>query len=113
MNQLDMNFRQRKRDQERASQQQTRVMALLSDGEWHTARSVCGLLVGITDRALRQIAEDSNGEIISGQLGYRLTKFATRKELNHAERWLLSQARHMQERVIQIRRARNRSGKAA
>jgi hypothetical protein len=91
------------------------VYQWLSDGQWHTAKSFAG---GIArqrgfDRLLRIIADRSQGRIISGQFGYKLTQFATSEEIDHAERWLLSQARKMTERAVEIRKARNSGGKAA
>lgn len=92
------------------------VMQWLSDGEWHTARNFrtfgnVEIRIAGIDRTLRTIADRSEGQIISGQKGYKLTKFATTEEIDHAERWLLSQARKMTERAVEIRKARN--GRAA
>ena len=87
----------------------------LSDGLWHTAKSfhAPGVVIRGMDRVLRTVAERSHGQIISGQRGYKLTRCASVEEIDHAEGWLLSQARHMTERAVEIRRARNRSGVAA
>ncbi len=81
----------------------------LSDGQWHTAKSfqVEGVEMRGIDRVLRTVAERSKGQVISGQKGYKLTRFATVEEIDHAESWLLSQARHMTARAVEIRRARN------
>ena len=90
-----------------------RVLELLQDGSWHRAKSLCGAISGLTDRGLRQIAEGSRGAVISGQRGYKLTAKATTEEIDHAEAWLLSQAKHMTDRARQIRICRNRKGVAA
>ena len=82
-----------------------RAMALLSDGKWHTAKA---LRSAVAERTMREIAERSDGEIISGQKGYRLTQFATATECRHAEAWLQSQGRKMITRAIAIRNARAR-----
>jgi hypothetical protein len=86
----------------------TRAMRLvLDDGAWHTAASIRDRM-GLSDRSQRAVAEHSQGQIISGQQGYKLTRAATCEELDRAEAWLLSQARHMVDRARQIRLARNR-----
>ena len=74
---------------------------------WLTARAI-EAESGLGDRLLRALAEASDGEIISGQLGYRLTCEATLAELDAAEGWLRSQAKKMTARAVQIRVARNR-----
>jgi len=94
------------------------VYQLLADGQWHTARSfqdVGNVTIKITgiDRMVWLVAERSAGKIISGQKGYKLTKFATTEEIDHAERWLLSQASKMKARALEIRRSRNQGGRAA
>lgn len=88
------------------------VIDELADGRWHTARALVDTL-GFDERLVRLIADRSMGQIISGQKGYKLTKCATVEEIDHAERWLLSQARKMTERATEIRRARNQGGRAA
>ena len=82
-----------------------RVMQALSDGRWHTASSLRAV---VAERTMREIAEQSDGEIISGQKGYRLTQYATATECRHAEAWLQSQGRKMIARAIAIRNARAR-----
>lgn len=58
------------------------------------------------ERYIRALANASKGRIISGQLGYRLTKEATFEEVIHAENWLRHQARAMMERAEAISRCR-------
>lgn len=53
-------------------------------------------------RRLRAIAKASKGEIISGQLGYRLTREASQAEYFHARDWMNSQADEMKSRVVEI-----------
>jgi DNA-directed RNA polymerase beta subunit len=92
------------------------VYAWLSDGAWHTARSFRthgGIVINGAERELRIVAERSQGRIISGQKGYKLTRCASVEEIDHAERWLISQANKMRERAVEIRRARNSGGVAA
>jgi hypothetical protein len=101
---------QARRDQEAATRLEADVYEWLSDGNWHTAITFGPARV---DRMLRIVAERSQGRIISGQYGYKLTKYATTEEIDHAERWLLSQGRKMIDRAREIRIARNRSGAAA
>ena len=90
----------------------------LEDGSWHTSKSferkwnTGERIIGL-DRLLRIVAERSQGQIISGQKGYKLTKYATTEEIDHAERWLLSQASKMKARAVEIRKCRNAGGRAA
>lgn len=84
----------------------------LSNGGWHKGRELCAALQ-TDERTLRQAAADSDGAVISGQLGYRLTAHATTQEIDRAENFYRSQARHMLRRAIQVRRARNQGGRAA
>lgn len=78
---------------------------------WMLAREILlalrGLYPGWHDRHLRELANASEGRIISGQRGYRLTREATDDECDHAESWLRHQARAMTERAVAIRRCRN------
>jgi hypothetical protein len=56
-------------------------------------------------RQLREIANASQGKIISGQKGYRHIRHATPEEILHAAAWLEHQAVEMGERAKAIRRA--------
>jgi len=97
-------------DTERKTASREMVIAFreaLSGNGWKTAREIREA-TGIDDRVLRLCAESSDGEIISGQLGYKLTAEATPAEIIHAESWLLSQAKRMTDRARQIRVAMNR-----
>jgi hypothetical protein len=60
-----------------------------------------------SDRTIRALANASDGQIISGQQGYRLTREATLDEIKHAAGWLKHQAAEMQRRAIQIERVRH------
>lgn len=57
-----------------------------------------------TRRFLRKLAEESNGEVISGQAGYKWIGHATAEEVNHAANWLERQASLMGSRAGAIRR---------
>ena len=89
-----------------------RFLMTISDGRWYQARELKALL-HISDRRLRQLAEFSRGQIVSGQLGYRLTRCASVDEIDHAEAWLISQGRKMIDRAREIRISRNKGGIAA
>ena len=78
------------------------VSALRGQG-WRTARHL-SFHLGTSDRELRAMAEASEGEIISGQKGYKLSAEATIEEIDHAANWLISQGKKMLERGIEIRR---------
>ena len=83
------------------------MKAALAGAGWKTARQIAQAL-GFDDRYLRLCAEASRGEIISGQKGYKLTREATPEEIQHAEAWLVSQAKRMMDRARLIRVAMNR-----
>lgn len=55
------------------------------------------------ERYIRALANASKGRIISGQLGYKLTKEATAEECAHAENWLRHQAKAMMDRAMAIK----------
>lgn len=55
-------------------------------------------------RKLRDVANSSQGKIISGQKGYKHIKHATNEEVHHAACWLEHQAKEMGERAASIRR---------
>ena len=84
------------------------VLTELRGGQWITARELTRR-TGYSDRMLRAIANESDGQIISGQSGYKLTRCATLDEINHAAGWLLSQAKKMQTRAIAIQRHKHKS----
>jgi hypothetical protein len=110
MEQPGLNFVARSADQ--AEKLSSWFYAILERGAWVKGRDICALMA-TNERVLRQIADRSQGRVISGQHGYKLTKFATTEEIDHAERWLLSQGHKMIDRAREIRIARNRSGAAA
>lgn len=94
---------------DKAARLTARMMRVLGDGRWHSAADLGMTVAGLNDRVARAIAERSNGEILSGQTGYKLTAFATAAECRHAEAVLQSQARKMLARAIEIRNARARA----
>lgn len=94
------------KDQTAATRLRSDFLAALSDGQWHLGKCLLRDL-GTNERVLRAIADKSAGAVISSDKGYKLTAKATVEEIDHAERRLLSQARKMQERAVEIRRARN------
>lgn len=79
------------------------MVELLRGDGWRSARSLAKFC-GWTDRYVRRLAAASDGRIISGQQGYRLTLEATPEEIAHAADWYRSQARKMIVRSMQIRR---------
>jgi len=72
-------------------------------GDWTTARQVRRDM-GWCDRTCRRLAEESEGQILSGQGGYKLTRLATPEECDRAVTWLRSQAKKMFRRSIRIQR---------
>lgn len=84
-----------------------RLMQFLRGREWTTAREIFNRS-GITDRQARSLAAASEGQIISGQRGYKLTQEATIEEVQHAAGWLRSQANEMTHRALEIDRVYHR-----
>ena len=80
--------------------------ALSQESGWVSARML-HLEHGYSDRYLRALAHASEGRIIGGPLGYRLTKLATIEEVNRAIKSLESQARRMKLRADQVRAVLN------
>ena len=76
---------------------------LAARGGWVTARQIRSEL-GLHDRVCRELAEESEGQILSGQEGYKLTRLATPEECDRAAAWLKSQGRKMLRRAIRIQR---------
>ena len=106
---IQMNLLAATADRDLASRYQERVLAYLEQSKsWKLRRDICQAFPGLTDRALREIASNSKGRILSGQSGYILIEYATNEEIDRAEAWLLSQSREMLKRVLAIRKARNR-----
>lgn len=79
------------------------LIAQLRGRDWRTARDL-GALAEKDRRKLRQIAEASEGRIISGQQGYKLAGEATPEEIGGFYRWMVSQGKRMIRRAIRARR---------
>lgn len=77
------------------------LLAYLSGKGWVKARSMADRW---SDRQLRELAHASQGQIIGGNRGYRLTLEASAEELNEATGRLRSQIRDMGQRVLEIER---------
>jgi hypothetical protein len=81
-------------------------LSLMNDGGWMTASDIIAKH-GMANteqsrRVLRALAEASNGEIISGQLGYKHNSHATPDERNRCVHSFRSQASKMLERAQSI-----------
>jgi hypothetical protein len=84
------------------------VDLLRAHGGWLSAKAIAAAL-GVSDREVRAMAAASGGEVISGQMGYRLTRSASLDEIRHASAWLRSQAREMLRRSIAIQKVAHAS----
>jgi hypothetical protein len=76
----------------------------LSGRGWVKARDIMAAFPSWNERAVREVASDSRGRILSGQQGYKLTLECTPEEVRHATAWLRSQANQMTQRSIDIDR---------
>lgn len=83
------------------------VSALRGRG-WVPARRLA-ILMGINDRQVRAYAEQAQGEILSGQQGYRLIEGANLDDVDHASAWLISQGKKMIRRALDIKRRAHRA----
>jgi hypothetical protein len=101
-----------RRDRDAATRLQSDFYALLADGQWHRGKLLQRHL-GTNERVIRQCADNSSGQVISSDKGYKLTMHASVLEIERAENRLRSQAMRMLRRVIQIRKVRASGGKAA
>jgi hypothetical protein len=108
-NQLILPFTRSSRRELAASGGLEKIIAILSAArDWLSASEICRA-IGLPDtehnkRWLRLLAENSDGQIISGQLGYRLTAQASQDEIRTAAAWLEHQAARMSQRARAIRR---------
>lgn len=82
------------------------LMMVLKGAGWVTAKRLM-IKCDLTDRQLRAAANASDGQVISGQKGYRLTREATLEEIDHAAHWLSHQAQEMNRRSIAIQKVRH------
>lgn len=79
-----------------------KLIAKLAGRGWQTAEQL-GADTESKKRSLRAVAEESEGQIISGQRGYKLTIEATEAELDEID-WLRSQGKKMVRRWAKTRR---------
>ena len=82
------------------------MIDILSRSGWLSAKEIC-IRKGLTPseanrRIVRSFAEESEGKVISGQEGYKLTAEATAEEIHHAAAWLRAQATKMLSRASSI-----------
>ena len=79
-----------------------RLTMALSPGHWIKGRDLQRNL-GFPTRMIRAVAE-ATGEVISGELGYKLTTRASSVEIEIARADLLSRARHIDARARKLQR---------
>lgn len=81
-----------------------RVLLLLDGRGWVLAADLLRLLeLPVTEsskRKLREIANQSGGEIASGQGGYKLVRDMTHDEYHHFRNWMKRQADEMTARIL-------------
>ncbi|NBW15642.1 MAG: hypothetical protein EBR82_47415 [Caulobacteraceae bacterium] len=91
--------------QDRVAEHVTLLTNILRGTDWMTATAIReGWMPHWPDRYVRQLAAASDGAILSGQRGYKLTLECTPEEVRHATNWLRSQAKRMISRSIAIAR---------
>src|SRR5213075_1562170 len=77
----------------------TVVAVLDQEMRWLTAEELCFKIgskpTDSNKRKIRNIANASQGKIISGQKGYKHIRHATPEEITHAANWLRHQAKEM------------------
>jgi hypothetical protein len=81
-----------------------RMILLLEERDWTTANELLDVMneppTEANRRKLRDWANQSEGRIGSGQLGYKLVRAMTAEEYNHFRNGMVSQAIEMQRRVL-------------
>jgi hypothetical protein len=81
-----------------------RMILLLEERDWTTANELLEIMdeppTESNRRKLREWANQSEGRIGSGQLGYKLVRAMTAEEFNHFRNSMVSQAIEMQRRVL-------------
>lgn len=80
----------------------TKLVNALRMGTWRKREELARQL-GVSVRAIRDAASQSNGEILSGQLGLKLTVCASQDELEDAIGRMVSQIHQMTRRVVATR----------
>lgn len=78
------------------------LLWLLKGRGWMNAAQIVSLQDAWDDRYIRKLAELSEGQILSGQQGYKLTVDCTPEEVRHACNWLRAQAEKMTQRSLRI-----------
>jgi hypothetical protein len=79
------------------------LLGTLDQQGWLSAAEIGKRLLW-SDRKIRAVANASEGQVISGQSGYKLTSQATIAEIQHAAGWLRHQAKEMTHRALEIDR---------
>lgn len=80
-----------------------RSLCELLDGRgWLKAQEIMLVHPTFRERYIRLTAASSQGQIVSGQKGYKLTTQCTPDEALHAMNWLRSQAKLMTLRSLEI-----------
>lgn len=87
-----------------ASDELRALLALLVGRGWVLARQICDEMPGWSDRKIRALANASEGQVISGQLGYILVIEATLEEVNRFANAMRHQASEMDRRAGQALR---------
>lgn len=98
--QLELTDYTRPADQDEVSRL---VQLLAAAGTWLTAREIRDQ-IGWSDRKVREIASQSQGQIISGNSGYKHNRHATPEELNEFYGRMVSQGKEMIKRAILAKR---------
>lgn len=73
----------------------------LEDGQWHKGRTL-----QMRHRTIRAVCAAEPGRFMSGQLGYKLVKFATIPEIDRSVADLRSRIAHLRERADALEDAR-------
>jgi hypothetical protein len=93
---------------DKADQYTQAVMSELSDGHWHSARSLCQRIPEIDKRVIRTIRDRSKGAVIGSQKGYRLTRCATKEETDAYIRMCYKNMREYQQTAVHVENFRAR-----
>ena len=73
---------------------------ILSDGKWHKSKDI-----PMNHRMIRACCEAKPEHFLSGQKGYKLVRYASDAELQHAIADLRSRVKHLNARADSLERA--------
>lgn len=107
--QMELTFGRRRLKRDQSAEVDSVCQYLLRCGDWRTRSDVCAALT-MTERAIREAGENSDGQIIFGQEGMKHIRHATANEVKACVNTLYGVARLQMERAKAIERRYHKYG---